>query len=278
MTSRSGSATCSRPAATPAPPPAPRRSPRWRTSRASIDARRVHLAHAPVGGAETPRRQAARRPSGPRWPRSGASSARRPAARRRSSGSSCVATSRPRGGELQDRVHVWWHAQLRLPLAPDPRCSTPASTSASPASPCPGSRSRPSPPGATPRWSRSSTPRAAATACSRFDGAPDKEQQRAANRLRDVRHLAEVEAARARWRHAPDSRVLLVTYKAAEERLLAQGPIPGVDVVHFGALRGLDAYKDHATVIIAGRQQPLPGRRSRPWPAPCSATRTSPSP
>ena len=91
-------------------------------------------------------------------------------------------------------------------------------------------------------------------ACSRnrllsFDGADEAEQARAANRLRDVRHLAEVEAATGR-------RVLLVTYKSAEERL---GPIPGVAVVHFGALRGVDRFKDFDTVIIAGREQPAPG-------------------
>jgi hypothetical protein len=90
------------------------------------------------------------------------------------------------------------------------------------------------------------------TACSRrrllsFDSAPESEQQRSANRLRDVRHLAEVEAKRGR--------TLLVTFKPAEERL---GAIPGVDIAHFGGLRGCDAYKHHHTIIIAGREQPPP--------------------
>jgi hypothetical protein len=62
-----------------------------------------------------------------------------------------------------------------------------------------------------------------------------------------VRRLAEVEA--------PPAGVLLATYKAAEERL---GAIPGVDVVHFGALRGLDRYRGHDTIVVAGREQPPP--------------------
>lgn len=91
------------------------------------------------------------------------------------------------------------------------------------------------------------------TACSRnrllsFEGAAAAERARAANRLEDVRRLAGVEAAAGR-------RVLLVTYKAAEERL---GPVPGVDVAHFGALRGLDRYRDHDVIIVAGREQPPP--------------------
>ena len=104
------------------------------------------------------------------------------------------------------------------------------------------------------------------TACSRrkltgYEGGSDQHNATAANRLRDVRHLAEVVAWRARRRHGPGARVLLVTYMEAEKRLREQGEIDGVDIVHFGALRGLDAYKGHAAAIIAGRQQPpLHGR------------------
>jgi hypothetical protein len=149
------------------------------------------------------------------------------------------------GGEAQDRVHVWWRATPRLPQVPvilldaslDERLAPklfPEITVESIAA-------------------RRNTEviQVSDTACSRnrllsFEGAPESEQNRAANRLEDVRRLAEVEAASGR-------RVLLVTYKAAEEQL---GSIPGVDVTHFGALRGLDRYKDHDTIIVAGRQQP----------------------
>ena len=102
------------------------------------------------------------------------------------------------------------------------------------------------------------------TACSRnrllgFADAPEAEKTRAANRLQDVRHLAEVEAKRGS--------VLLVTYKAAEERL---GSIPGVDIEHFGNLRGTDRYKGYDCIIVAGREQPGPRGRfdkdGRFWP------------
>ncbi|HEX8373585.1 MAG TPA: hypothetical protein VF606_00210, partial [Geminicoccaceae bacterium] len=81
-----------------------------------------------------------------------------------------------------------------------------------------------------------------------YETASEAEQARAANRLEDVRCLAEVKAAGGK-------RALLVTYKPAEERL---GAIPGADIAHFGGLRGLDRYKDHDTVIVAGREQPPP--------------------
>lgn len=150
-------------------------------------------------------------------------------------------------GERRDRIHVWWRAALRVPDVPVLLLD--ASLDG--------------------RLARRFLPRLEVetiaarrnaevvqvldTACSRnrllsFEGAAAAERARAANRLEDVRRLVEVEAAAGR-------RVLLVTYKAAEERL---GPIPGVDVAHFGALRGLDRYKDHDTVVVAGREQPPP--------------------
>ena len=69
---------------------------------------------------------------------------------------------------------------------------------------------------------------------------------RAANRLADVQALFDVEAAKG-------ARVLLVTYKAAAERLKAP---PGCAVEWFGNIRGIDRYKHFDTVIIAGREQP----------------------
>jgi hypothetical protein len=90
------------------------------------------------------------------------------------------------------------------------------------------------------------------TPCSRqkllaWDGAPDDQVSRAANRLADVQALLHVEAANG-------ARVLVVTYKkAAADRLKAP---PGCAVEWFGNIRGIDRYKDFDTVIIAGREQP----------------------
>jgi hypothetical protein len=89
------------------------------------------------------------------------------------------------------------------------------------------------------------------TPCSRrkllaWEMAPDSEMSRAANRLADVQALLDVEAAKGQ-------RVLVVTYKAAAERLKAPA---GCAVEHFGNIRGIDRYKRFDAVIIAGREQP----------------------
>jgi hypothetical protein len=49
--------------------------------------------------------------------------------------------------------------------------------------------------------------------------------------------------------------VLLVTYKQAEEILKPDLP-PHVQMAHFGALRGLNAYEDCETAVVMGREQP----------------------
>ena len=75
-----------------------------------------------------------------------------------------------------------------------------------------------------------------------------------------------IEAAQGR-------RVLIGTYKPVAELLaqqLADQPCPMIEIASFGAIRGLDGWKDFDTVIVAGREQPPPGR-SRTWPAACSA-------
>jgi hypothetical protein len=50
-------------------------------------------------------------------------------------------------------------------------------------------------------------------------------------------------------------KVLLVTYKQAEEILRPELP-PHVEVAHFGALRGLNAYEHCETAVVLGRPQP----------------------
>jgi hypothetical protein len=51
--------------------------------------------------------------------------------------------------------------------------------------------------------------------------------------------------------------VLLVTYKQAEAILRPDLP-PHVEVAHFGALRGLNAYEHCETAVVMGREQPSP--------------------
>lgn len=50
-------------------------------------------------------------------------------------------------------------------------------------------------------------------------------------------------------------KILLVAPKRVEEELIGHVPA-GVDTAHFGAIRGLDHWRDHDTVIVAGREQP----------------------
>lgn len=50
-------------------------------------------------------------------------------------------------------------------------------------------------------------------------------------------------------------RVLLAGYKPVIEAIHDAGGIEGVSCIHFGNLRGLDAYKNFDAVIIAGREQ-----------------------
>jgi hypothetical protein len=79
--------------------------------------------------------------------------------------------------------------------------------------------------------------------------AKPEEQRRRANRLAEcVDHV--------RWQARRLGRVLVVTYQAIERAFLG---IPGVEVVHFNALAGLDRYRDVAALIVIGR--PLPQDR-----------------
>ena len=67
--------------------------------------------------------------------------------------------------------------------------------------------------------------------------------------------------ALARHEAAQGRRVLIGTYKPVAEMLraaLAESPDTKIHVAHFGAIRGLDGWKDFNTVIIAGREQPPP--------------------
>ena len=75
-----------------------------------------------------------------------------------------------------------------------------------------------------------------------------KDKATAANRLADVQALIDREAYGGKA-------VLVVATKAVAEKLKA--PPAGV-VAHFGAIRGVDVWKDFDTVIVAGREQPPP--------------------
>jgi hypothetical protein len=151
------------------------------------------------------------------------------------------------GGEQQDRVHVWWRAAVKARVAPlllldaglderhRPQVLPPA-----------GGRDdrRPAQRRGGPGRRHRLLPQPAAELRGRGRGRAGPRRQPAGRRA---------PPRRGRGRGRRD--VLLVTYKAAEERL---GPIPGVDVAHFGRLRGLDRYRDHDTIVVAGREQPPP--------------------
>ena len=77
---------------------------------------------------------------------------------------------------------------------------------------------------------------------------------KSATRREQVLALARHEAAQGR-------RVLIGTYKPVAELLrsaLAEAPDANIHIAHFGAIRGLDGWKDFDTVIVAGREQPPP--------------------
>lgn len=93
----------------------------------------------------------------------------------------------------------------------------------------------------------------ASTTCSKnrllsYDSAPDAAKATAANRLADVKAMAMAEARKGR-------KVAVTTYKEARGRM---GEVPGVDTLHFGAVRGLDHLKHHDVMFVAGRNQPPP--------------------
>jgi hypothetical protein len=168
-----------------------------------------------------------------------------------------------RDGELQDRVHVWWRAVLKIPDVPVILLDAALDTTIA----CQFFPRLKDETIAAER--RAEVVQVIDTPCSRnrllgFEGADAEEQARAANRLEDVRHLAEVEAKRGR--------TLLVTYKAAEARL---GAIPGVDITHFGALRGSTATRTMTRSSSLGGSS-RHWSRSRTMPARCSATMPSP--
>ncbi len=151
------------------------------------------------------------------------------------------------GGELQDRIDVYWRATWRLPNVPVILLDA----------------------SLEPLIARKFLPRLRVeriaarrnaeivqvrdTACSMnrllsYEAAGASDQARAGRRLTEVRTVAEAEASSGR-------KVALITYKRAAERL---GSVRGVDVLHLGGLRGLDLLKDHDSIVVAGRLQPGP--------------------
>jgi hypothetical protein len=79
-------------------------------------------------------------------------------------------------------------------------------------------------------------------------------ERRLPNRLADLKALIEVEARRA---ERTDDRVLVVIHKGAAEILQESNSTPpNCDIRHLGAIRGLDGFKNYATMILAGRLEP----------------------
>ena len=50
--------------------------------------------------------------------------------------------------------------------------------------------------------------------------------------------------------------MLIGTYKPVADLLRGELADPNIRIAHFGAIRGLDGWKNFDTVIIAGREQP----------------------
>jgi hypothetical protein len=84
--------------------------------------------------------------------------------------------------------------------------------------------------------------------------AGDPEQQRNSTRKANVERVRRFTEVRAS--HVAPRRVLIVCQHGLEAKLL-NGPLPEtVDVAHFNAITGLNAWKDVAVVIVVGRTEP----------------------
>jgi hypothetical protein len=87
------------------------------------------------------------------------------------------------------------------------------------------------------------------------EGDSAESKDRASSRLREIDNLIQ--------RLSDLGRGLVVTYKELRKRLTGEdgdrlarsGHIYNADVIHFGAIRGRDEFKDHDWVMIVGRQQ-----------------------
>jgi hypothetical protein len=160
-------------------------------------------------------------------------------------------------GEIQDRVEIHYRAAIKVPAAPtlvidadlDPTIT---------AKVLPLARVTP-----IPTKLRAEVVQVVDTACSKrkllgWAEAPAEELRRAEGRRAQVQALAAREAAQER-------KVLVVATKAAVESLTLP---QGVEAIHFGALRGLDRFKDYDSIIVAGREQPPPAdmeNQARSW-------------
>jgi putative DNA primase/helicase len=160
-------------------------------------------------------------------------------------------------GEIQDRVEIHYRAAFKPPPAPtlvidadlDP-------TIAGKVLPLDAVTS-------IPAWLQAEVVQVVDTACSKRKllgraKAPAEELRRAEGRRAQVQALAAREAAQGR-------KVLVVATKAVTESLVLP---EGCQVIHFGALRGLDGFKGFDTIIVAGREQPPPAdmeNQARAW-------------
>lgn len=149
--------------------------------------------------------------------------------------------------ELQDRVFLHWRAELRLPA------DVPALLLDADLDPLIVGKVLPLAPGHITHVRarlNAEVVQVDDTVASRRKllGGDFRDQQRAM-RLQDaIRALAVLEASR-------NGQVLLVTYKPVATMIEAP---EGVELAWFGAVRGLDGWKNHTTVIVAGREQPWP--------------------
>lgn len=90
---------------------------------------------------------------------------------------------------------------------------------------------------------------------------------RGERRIEDIRWLCRkaVDETAAAWRNDEAARPVLITVKALADTLRQEGGRAsyGIDIEHYGAIRGIDRYKNSAAVILGGRIEPSPAEIER---------------
>lgn len=90
---------------------------------------------------------------------------------------------------------------------------------------------------------------------------------RGERRIEDIRWLCRkaVDETATAWRNDEAARPVLITVKALADTLRQEGGRSsyGLDIEHYGAIRGIDRYKDSAAVVLGGRIEPSPAEIER---------------
>lgn len=90
---------------------------------------------------------------------------------------------------------------------------------------------------------------------------------RGERRIEDIRWLCRkaVDETATAWRNDEAARPVLITVKALADTLRQEGgrSCYGLDIEHYGAIRGIDRYKNSAAVVLGGRIEPSPAEIER---------------